>query len=289
MVEETEMFNRLKHLALVLIAAAGLAACEPVPAGYVGVKVYMLGGNKGVDSEELGVGRYWIGWNEQLFLFPTFTQNEVWTADNRAGSPTDESISFQDVDGLRINGDFGIQYRVDPTKVTAVFQKYRRGITEITDVFLYNEVRDALNSEASKRTAEVIYGRGKDEMMAAVKKRVAEAVASDGIIVENIYVIGTLRLPEAVIAAINAKIAAIQRAQQRENEVAEQKAMAAKAVADAEGFAQSTLLKAKSQAQANRILAESLTSELVQYEALQKWNGILPNVTGASVPFINIK
>ena len=48
------------------IAALGLialtvAACSYVPAGNVGVKVNLLGGEKGVDSEVLPVGRIVTG------------------------------------------------------------------------------------------------------------------------------------------------------------------------------------------------------------------------------------
>ena len=68
-----------KKIACIALVGVSLAACSTVPAGHVGVKVYLLGGSKGVDSEELGVGRYWIGWNEQLYIFPTYMQNYTWT------------------------------------------------------------------------------------------------------------------------------------------------------------------------------------------------------------------
>ena len=134
------MFANLKKVLALGLAAGALAACSTVPAGHVGVKVYLLGGSKGVDSEELGVGRYWIGMNEELYLFPTFMQNYVWTKEETEGSPTDESLSFQTADGMTANADIGISYSIDPTKVTAIFQKYRRGVDEITDTFLRNMV-----------------------------------------------------------------------------------------------------------------------------------------------------
>ncbi len=87
--------KNLVFVLLILLLSFGTVACTKVPSGHVGVKVYLLGGSKGVDSEELGVGRYWIGWNQELYLFPTFTQNTVWTADSREGSENDESITFQ--------------------------------------------------------------------------------------------------------------------------------------------------------------------------------------------------
>lgn len=35
-------------------------------------------------------------------------------------------------------------------------------------------------------------------------------------------------------------------------------------------------------------VTESLSPELMQYEALQKWDGILPKVTGETIPFIQV-
>lgn len=70
--------NFKKMLGTIAIGAAlmfGTAGCSKVPAGEVGVKVYLLGTDKGVDHEVLGPGRYWIGINQDLYLFPIFTQN----------------------------------------------------------------------------------------------------------------------------------------------------------------------------------------------------------------------
>jgi len=80
-----------------------------------------------------------------------------------------------------------------------------------------------------------------------------------------------------------------QDAQKAENEVQKAKAEAAILVAKANGDAQSTLINAKAQAESNRLLSASLTPTLVQYEAINKWDGKLPTVSGANTPFINIK
>ena len=278
-----------KILALLLFLVIALTACAKVPAGNVGIKVYLLGKSKGVDSEELGPGRYWIGWNEDLFLFPTFTQNYVWTKDPTEGSKNNESITFQTVEGLSVNADVGISYHIKPKKVNTIFQKYRRGVNEITDVFLRNMVRDAFVDEASTRAIESVYGKGKSDLLAAVEKQVREQVAPLGIVVERIYIVGSLRLPNSVVKAINLKIQAKQIAQQRENEVAEAKANARKQEEKAKGKAKAILAVAEAQAAANRKLAASLTPELVQAKAIEKWDGKLPQLTGGgAVPFINV-
>ena len=268
-----------KIFSILLIAMIGLVGCSKVPAGNVGVKVYLLGGEKGVDMEELPPGKYWIGVNEDLFLFPTFTQNYTWTKSVHEGNPNDESISFQTVEGLSVNSDVGISYSVDPAKVGLLFQKYRKGIDEITDTYLRNMVRDALVTAASTKPIESVYGSGKAELIADVEKRVREQVDPVGIKLERLYWAGDFRLPATVTESINAKIKATQMAQQRQNEVAQAEAEAAKTVAQAKGEAESI-----------RIRGEALRENprLVELTAIEKWDGRLPTVSGGNTPFINL-
>lgn len=282
----------MKILKLLAIAAVSLTlgACSYVPSGHVGVKVKMYGGDKGVDTQELPPGRYWIGWNEELHLFPTFTQNACWTkgADPTCGSPNDESIGFQTIEGMTVSADIGMSYSVDTSKVSELFQKYRKGINEITDVYLRNHVRDALVTFASTKSVEDVYGRGKVEIMNQVEKEVRSQVAPLGLKIENIYWIGEIRLPPKVIDSLNAKIQAVQMTQQRQNEVAQSKAEADKKIEEARGQAESIMLVAKSQAEANIILSKSLTKELVEYKAIERWDGVLPKVSGGATPFISM-
>lgn len=272
-----------------LALSIALAACSKVPAGSVGIKVNMLGGDKGVDTTELTPGRYWIGMNEELFLFPTFTQNYTWNRDVNSG--VDESISFQTVEGLSVNADVGISYHVDPTKVPLIFQKYRKGIEEITDIYLRNMVRDALVTTSSTKKIETVYGAGKADLMNDVESMVREQVTPIGLVIEQIYWIGDLRLPPNVVASINAKIEATQMAERRRNEVEQAKAEADKARATAQGEADAKLTLAKADAEAIRIKGEALNEnpDLVQLNAVDKWNGVLPQyMLNDATPFINV-
>ena len=275
-----------KYLAILAIAL--LSACSYVPAGNVGVLVHLLGGSKGVDTEELGVGRYFLTWNEELYLFPTFMQNYVWTAGADEGSPNDESISFQTADGNVANADIGISYSIEPTKVSTIFQTYRRGVEEITDTFLRNMVRDSLVRNASTKPIEYVYGAGKAELIAKVLEDIQAQVGPQGINVQKLYWIGEIRLPEVIKASIDAKNAATQKAQQRLNEVQQSKAEADKKIEDARGEAESILRVAEAQAKANRLLAESLTPSFVQYQTIEKWDGKLPVYSGDATPMIQL-
>jgi len=292
--------NKFGRIAVALMMVAALGACSKVPAGNVGVKVYLLGGAKGVDTQELGPGRYWIGVIEELYLFPTFTQNYTWTEDwideNGNGKKElpeveDESISFQTKEGLVVSADVGISYHVDPNMVSILFQKYRKGIDEITDIYLRNMVRDALAKAASSRPIESVYGVGKSELLAEVETRVKEQTAPFGIVLEKLYWAGEFRLPPSVVAAINAKIEATQKAQQRENEVAQAKAEADKQIEAARGEAESRLINAKSEAESIRIRGDALREnpKLVELNAIDKWNGVLPQFVGSgAIPFVSV-
>lgn len=266
----------------------GATACSQVPPGEVGIKVSLLGSDKGIENQILTTGRYWIGWNEQLYLFPTFTQTYVFTKDRHEGSPANEEITFQTKEGLTVSADVGVTYHIDPQKVPLVFQKYRKGIDEITYTFIRSMIRDQFNLIASQLPVESIYGSGKAAMMADVKKRVQDQIKDIGIDIENIYAVGDFRLPEAVTNAINAKLTATQLAQQKENEIQSEKADAEKLRVKAQGEADAVLIQATTQAKANKILADSVTTTLVQYQTIQKWDGILPTSTSNAIPLLNI-
>lgn len=285
--EGKRVVRAAKKWAPVLLVGLMLGACSKVPAGNVGVIVNLYGSDKGVSEKEVGVGRYWVGWSEELFVFPTFTQNDTW---QKAGAK-DESITFQTGrDGMALNADFGITFRVDPGKVTRLYQTYRKGVEEISDIYLRNLVRDALNERAAEMSADEAYGRRKNDLLDMVEADVRKAVADKGIIVEKVYLVADIRLPPQVRAALDLKNAAFQQTLQREQEVAKAKAEADIKIAEARGRGESVLIEAKAQAEANRLVAASVTSDLVQYRALDRWDGVLPRLlgSGAAMPFLDL-
>ena len=283
----------MNKLLLVAAIATVLSGCSNVNVGEVGIKVHLLGGDKGVDSEQLGPGRYWIGMNEQLYTFPTFMQNYTWTKDKTEGSPTDESITFQTKEGLSVNADIGITYTLQPDKVPVLFQKYRKGIDEITHVYLRNLVRDAINTESSTKPIESVYGEGKAELIKAAEVRVRNEIEQYGIHLDHLSWVGNIRLPETVTNSIDAKISASQIAITRQNEIETAKAEAQKAIAVAEGEANARLLVAEAEAKAIRLKGEAVRNNpgVAELNAIEKWNGVLPvtMLPNSSVPMIGIK
>lgn len=288
--------KRVFLLFLCLVLSCSLTGClDKVEAGYVGVKVYLLGSSKGVDSEVLTPGRYWIGINEELYLFPTFQQTVLWSEASEGGA-----FYFQTKEGMISRVDVSMSYTVVPEKTHILFQTYRKGIDEITNVYLRNIVRDTINQVSSRMTVEEVYGERKSELQEKVINIVREKMEPLGIKIDFIAFVDGIRPPKSVTDAIDAKVAAKQRAQQRENEIQEAEAQAKKKEAlalgeanakiqEAKGRAEAIRIEAEAQAAANKALASSVNDVLIRYEQMKKWDGVLPKVDGNTTPIIDLR
>jgi regulator of protease activity HflC (stomatin/prohibitin superfamily) len=249
--------------------------------GYVGVVVDLLGDTKGVEPKELHVGMHWVAPWKSVYSFPIFEQNTKWEGEK-------EGFDFQTTEGMAVAADVGITFHLRPESIPVIFQRYRRGMEEITHTFIRNFIRDAINKSASRINIEDLYGSGKEAFFDEVEKHVRADLSPIGIDITRIYLIGRFHFPPRVIEALNSKIEANQRAQQRENELREAEAEAKKQIAKAEGGAKCAILQAEAEAKANLVLAQSVTPELIQWQAVQRWDGHLPHVTSGAVPFIDI-
>jgi regulator of protease activity HflC (stomatin/prohibitin superfamily) len=266
------------HSLIIIVVTAVVAlfiysfALVTITPGYVGVVVNMFGSDKGVEEDELQVGAHLIAPWKVVYQFPVFEQNHLWDGYKQ--------FTFQTSEGLVVEAEVGITYHLQPDKIHILFTKYRKGMDEITDVFIRNFTRDAINKCASKLKIEDLYGTAKEKFMDDVQSLVRNDLHNLGIVIERIYLVGNLHFPQSVVKALNAKIEAVQRAQQRENELRESEAEAKKQMAKAYGEAESALIKARAQSEANQIISQSLTTELIYWQAVQKWNGQLPTALG---------
>lgn len=279
-----------------LFAVFCISCYERISPGYVGVVVDLFGDSRGVESRELTVGYHWIGPWKSVYQFPIFEQNYTW--EER------DAFNFQTSEGLAVSAEVGITYHLQPDHIHNIFAKYRRGMDEITEVFVRNHLRDAINKSASKMKIEDLYGRSKEAFFDEVQETVRSDLNPIGLTVSRIYLIGRFHFPVNVVDALNQKIEATQRAQQRENELREAQAQAQKEIAKQQGTSQcqmilvrqqaeaiaitaeyeskAILLRAESQAQANALLAQSLSPSLIESQRIERWNGQLPVYTNAN-------
>ena len=263
-------------------AAYALLSITTVPAGYVGVRVNLYA-DKGVDNEVVGTGRYFVGINEQLYRFPTFNQLISY----------EDPFTFQTSDAMDVRARVGVEYNINPEKTATIFQTYRKGIEDITEINLRQYISDALIKHAAGMDINALTQGGKTALLDGVLKELRSKLDPVGIRIVKLSWVTDLIYPEQVKESINAKIEATQRALLRENEVAQSKAEAQKRIEEARGIAESTRLRAQAEADAIAIKAKALRDnpDVIQLNAIEKWDGKLPQMmTGnASVPFVAIK
>ncbi|HAV2002161.1 TPA: SPFH/Band 7/PHB domain protein [Enterobacter hormaechei subsp. xiangfangensis] len=267
---------------IIALCAIGLVGCDRVEPGNVGIKVNKLGDDKGV-GEVVGVGRYWTGWNTEVYIFPTFKQMKTY----------EDAFNFQMSDGTTIGYHIGVAYKVDPTKVTTVFQTYRKGVDDITDTDLRQKIADALNRLASRMSTDKFIDGGKAELLENALKEIQSDMGPVGIQVISLSYVGRPEYPPTVIDSINAKVTANQKTLQREQEVKQREAEANMLRAEADGQADAKLKLAEAEAKSIRIRGQAMRDnpEVLQLEAINKWNGTLPQymTSGANTPFIQVK
>lgn len=260
---------------ITLISGCGCSIIEP---GHVGIKVNNLGSDRGVQKYTAQTGLvFYMPWMSSIFEYPTYVQTGIWSQSRDEGSPTNEEISFNTKEGSSVTGDVSLSYQLLPEKVPAFYVKFRSdNLEEFTHGFMRNIARDAFNEIGSRYLLEEIYGIKKEELLSEVKKRINLEVNQYGVSLVQFGFTGRLRIEQNIMNALNNKLKTTQDAIAAENRLRQATADAANRVAAAKG-----------EAEANIVLAQSITDNLIKWRqmdlteaAIKRWNGVRPLVEG---------
>ncbi|WP_332981932.1 prohibitin family protein [Microcoleus sp. A003_D6] len=189
---------------------------------------------------------------------------------------TDLKADAASKDLQSITTDLAVNWNVDPAKVNQVFQQI--GDTEqIVTSILSPAISEVLKAATSKKTAEEIITK-RTELKTEIDNSLKKRLEPYGVIVRDVSLINFGFSPE-FSKAIESKQIAEQEAKQAEFTVK-------KATQDA----QAAINRAKGQAEAQRLQRQTLTPEILQQQAIEKWNGQFPTVMGGggTLPLINI-
>lgn len=262
-------------LRLLVVAAMAVLAtgCARVGPGYAGIVVNMAGSNRGVDAFPVKTG--WLMYNpisEDVLEWPVFVQNVNWQGE--------EAITFSTKDKMQINVDISLAYIQDFDKVPAFYVRFRTDdMNAFTHGYLHSLTRDKFNLVGGNYNIDQIMG-GHAKFIDEVRAALQKDLEPYGLHIESQFgIIGAPRPPQQVIDSINLSVRASQIAVQKQNELVQVQADAAKQIAAATGEAQATLTRARAEAEANLVVARSLTPELIQWRTNAKWDGKLPMVT----------
>ncbi|MFB3884371.1 MAG: prohibitin family protein [Thermodesulfobacteriota bacterium] len=127
----------------------------------------------------------------------------------------------------------------------------------------------------------------REEIRKRAMTKLGDNLARYHIIVDDIY-FANIRFSPEYERAVEAKQVAQQQVETQRQVLAQREIEAQQKVATAKGEAESILVVAQGQAKANDALSRSLSSILVQYKSIEKWNGILPQVSGGGIPLVDL-
>ena len=175
-----------------------------------------------------------------------------------------------------VSTKIAINYHLVPEMTTDIFQSIGINYAEKVIYPLEQETNKAITSQF---TAEQLI-TNREEVRQKMKDSLAEKLFPRGIVVEEISIINFDFSP-SFNQAIEAKV------------TAEQNALAAKNKLEQVKYeAEQRIAQATAEAEAIRIQAQAITSQggkdYVQLKAIERWNGIMPQVTGGVVPFVDI-
>lgn len=272
------MKNFLKVVLSLLTLVFVMSSCgyERVDAGYEGIKVNLYGDGKGVDDVSLVTGAVWYNpITTAVYEYPTY----VITVDY-------EPFSINAKDGSSFSVDPTISLKIVDRKSPEVFRKYRKdNITDVINTTLYNYVKNAFRIQLNNYTTDELVSK-REEFEKAIEDRLSKELLAENFQLEQMT--SGLQYPETLVRSIDEKNAAIQKALKAENEVKTIEAEAKKRVAEAQGQAEALRIKGDAEADYNRKISASLSTLIIQQNMIEKWDGKLPVMSGATNTILDV-
>lgn len=187
---------------------------------------------------------------------------------------TDVKAEAASKDLQTVNTDIVVNWHLDASRVNKIYQSIgdESAVTERIIIPAVNEVVKA--ATAQKTASEVLSLR--PQLKADVDKLLSERLKKFDVLLDDVSIVNV-----GFSAEFNRAIEQKQVAQQQ----AEQALFKAQ---EASASAQAAVNIARGEAEANRLKQQSISPELLQLRAVEKWNGVLPTVTGGNTPFVNI-
>lgn len=285
---------------LIVLSTLSVASCSvTVESGYMGIKTTKFGPNPGVQRTELGPGFHWEGIGEKIRTYQTLQRTYSYTREPNADGRENEEITFSDVLGLPMTADVALTFRIREDKAADLYATWRQEFDAFIDGPLRTSVRAAIARETEKlpvacnaqqsATPNIqpiapgavstsgtpdaddcpgqLIGPGRQIVLQRAMQALQREWTPQGLEIIRMEWVGSIRYPETVLAAIQSRTTAEQNTRAALERVNLERANAEARIAQARG-----------QAEANRLLAESIRSnpEVVRLREIERTLGLCP-------------
>ncbi|MDX9971258.1 MAG: prohibitin family protein [Candidatus Gracilibacteria bacterium] len=253
-------FKKIVLFFVLIIVAWGLfSGFGIVPAGYRGVHLRF----SAVTGKIFNEGLY--------FKIPFIEDVKLMSIKIVKMSATSDAASS---DLQTVASTIAVNYHLEPSRTAYVYQNIGR---DYESSLIAPAIQEIIKATSATFTAEQLITK-RTEVREAMKKALETKLSRHGVIIDE-FNIENFQFSESFNVAVEAKVSA------------EQQALAAKNKLEQIKFeAQQKIESAKGSAEAIRIESEALFENpaVLQLRAIEKWDGVLPKVTGEAVPFINV-
>lgn len=175
-----------------------------------------------------------------------------------------------------VNAKIAVNYHLESNSAPRIYKEV--GVNYV-DRILSPAIQESTKAATAQYTAEELITK-REQVRETIKQLLIDKMSIRGIVIEDVL-ITNFDFSKSFNDAIEAKVTAEQNALAAKNKLAQVEYEAQQRVTQAEGEAQAIAIQAKA------ITAQG-GKEYVQLQAIQRWNGILPQVTGGAMPFINM-
>lgn len=185
-----------------------------------------------------------------------------------------------------VKATFVINWHLSPTSVNKMYQEIGQ-LYEVNEKIIHPAVQEVLKAATAKRTAEEILTK-RLELKQEIDEQLVKRLEQYHVTVNDIS-ITNLSFTTEFNKAVESKQIAEQSAKRAEYVAQQAKNEAVAAVNKAHGEAEAKIEIAKAEAESQRLVRQTITPEILQQRAIEKWNGEFPQVMGSgALPFLNI-
>ncbi|WP_395651403.1 SPFH domain-containing protein, partial [Brevundimonas sp.] len=215
---------------------------------------------------ELRPGWHWEGLGEKIIKYPTRQRVYSYTREGNADGQENEEIGFADQTGLPMTADVNMTVKVSDNKAADLYAKYRLNFDDLLDNPIRNDVRSFIAQEAEKVPVSCnlqaqqpvvegasqptaapctgsLMGAGRQAVIQRAYANLQRKWAAEGVEISNLQWVGTIRYPESITTAIQARTATEQRTLAAQQKEAEARANANALIETARGEAESIRLR----------------------------------------------
>ncbi len=241
-----------------------------------------------VDSGTVGVVMHFGAVQDEVlpeglhFVVPI--QTRVILLSTRVQKIEDEA-SASSKDLQVVSSRIALNYYLEKSKANVIFQKL--GLDYQSNV-VHPAIQESVKSSTAHYTAEELITR-RAEVKNAIFDDIKLRLGKYDVIVTDFSIVDFAFSPE-FNKAIEEKQVAEQSALRAKNDLTRIRTEAEQVKVRADGEAEARIARARAEAEGQRMQRESLTPELVQLRAIEKWNGELPQMMAGAdgaMPFLN--